>query len=203
MLCLGIPGPAVKFARSFRKESMQEKDARKFPGDVWRDPHTRVITLTKEQEEWFKECYPFAPNEWIAKEMRVSAAWVTLRGRALGLEKAYKRGEIFRRWYGEERYKNMHKLSIEKRSRTLRAEVLRVMSGMKKTTNRYVITKRFSCSQVKVRRKALEYGYWYYKNADDTTGLRWNVYYNADTNRSEEIEEKLKAAGFRVLEEEL
>lgn len=187
----------------FKKESMQEKDARKFPGEVWHDPHTRAMTLTKEQEEWFKECYPFAPNGWIAKEMRVSTAWVASRGRALGLEKAYRWCEIFRRWYGEEHYKNMHKLSTEKRSRTFRAEVLRVMSGMKKTTNRYIITKRFSGSQMRARRKALEHGYWYYKNVDDTSGLRWNVYYNADTNRSEKVEERLKAVGFRVLEEEL
>lgn len=129
--------------------------------------------------------------------------WVTLRGHALGLEKAYKGCEIFRRWYGEEHYKNTRKLAAKKLSRTLRAEVFRVMSGMRKRTSRYVVVKRLSGPQTYIRRKALEYGYWYYKNADDTSGLRWNVYYNADTNRSEKIEERLKAAGFRVLEEEL
>lgn len=97
---------------------MQEKDSKKFPGEIRRDPHNKVVTLSEEQEKWFRECYPYAPCMWIAKEMGVSQPWVSTRGHTLGLQKAYGRHELFKKWYGEKHYKNTRKLSAKKHSET-------------------------------------------------------------------------------------
>lgn len=179
---------------------MQEKDTRKFPGEVRRDPHNKVITLTKEQEEWLNECYPYAPDCWIAQQMGVSKSWVYFNGRARGLQKKFKNKQLRRNWIGDDAYIESFRAATEKKRKIIRMEKFRVLSGMNKKTKMYIVLKPFNNAQLLARRHALQRGYWYYKNADDTSGIRFNVYYSSETNRSRIIEKELLDNGFKVLE---
>lgn len=183
-----------------------ENKIRPFPGEVERqNGYNGKILLTKEQEDWIREYSPTTPKKILSKITGLSMSWLYQFIYRNRIENCKKRGKGWlwtKKLHGEEFMKEMGKRKSETMRKTYKLERLRVLYGMKKKTNLYIIQKPFTCRQYRLRVWASKAKYFYHPFADDTTGLRWNIYYDKDTERSKELEDKLKKGGFQIIAKE-
>lgn len=139
--------------------------------------------------------YPIRKKEDVAKMMGASVSWIVKYAVKNGIK------TTFRCNTGRPRPKDVRQRISATMKKHFRMERFRIMSGMKQKTRCHVVLRRFTHTQYKYRGKAYRMGYWYYIRANEASGERWNIYYNEETDRSAEFEEKLRSKGFNVLQE--
>lgn len=181
-----------------------EDELRPFPGTVKREKgYNRKIVLTKEQEGWIREYAPTTPKKKLSEITGLSMQWIYQFTYRNNIENCKQRGKGWqwtKKLRGEEFMREMCKRKSETVRKIYKLERLRVLYGMKKKTNLYIIQKQFTQRQYHLRSQAAKAGYTFHHRADETTGLRWIIYHDKDTIRSRELEGKLEKEGFRILE---
>lgn len=88
----------------------------------------------------------------------------------------------------------------ETRKKIIRDEHFRMLSGMKRNTRLRLSVTHYTQSQRDHRYNAIKRGYWVYEDWSEAGGERYNIYYDADTERSQIFEKNLVADGFNVID---
>lgn len=83
---------------------------------------------------------------------------------------------------------------------TWKSEYRRNIFGLERRTRLNVPMQPYTSSQLNHRTNALRRGYFYMDDCTEGSGERYNIYYDADTQRSKIFERNLLADGFRVKE---
>lgn len=165
-----------------------------------------AVKLTDEQRAWFCENYSKMRRKDIAKAMGVSAWWVSTRAKEWGLSPGDRRG-IFAlpSAYGEDYKAELERLRVlnikRKIKRMRKMEKFRISSGIAQETKWRITLKPFNSRQTSLRYEALKRGYWYYQRVPESSSLRWNIYYDDKTKRSERFEKRIKNNGFNLVED--
>lgn len=97
-------------------------------------------------------------------------------------------------------YQERNRKISEKRKKLVKMERFRIMSGIPRETKLRITANPYKKSQTQHRYAALKKGYWFYEDCSESSGERYNIYYDKDTKRSERFEANLKADGFNVLD---
>lgn len=97
------------------------------------------------------------------------------------------------------RYANMMKRQSEARRDLIRREKRRALYAMERKTSLHLPMNNYTKSQVSHRYNALKRGYILMTDCSDEGGERWNIYYDADTQRTAQFERNLAKDGFKVL----
>lgn len=177
-----------------------------YPGKTERGKMYNAVKLTEEQRVWFCENFPKMERKEIAKAMGVSVSWVKSRAKEWGLAPLNRRGILsLPSVYGED-YKaeleRLRVLNIKRRVKRMRKmERFRISSGIAQETKWHITLKPFNRRQVSLRYEALKRGYWYYQRVPESNPLRWNIYYDSKTNRSERFERRIRSNGFNLAED--
>ena len=101
---------------------------------------------------------------------------------------------------GGEEWRDRNRRIGKSISKRYKIERFRIMSGLKQETKLRCCITRFTSSQRCHRQNALIRGYWYYEDCSEQSGERYNIYYDADTQRSALFEKNLRKDGFNVLD---
>ena len=97
------------------------------------------------------------------------------------------------------KYKKLMAEKAERRKTTMRMERRRVLFGMKRETNLInIVMNPYRKSQCSHRYNAVKRGYIIYNDCSEQGGERYNIYYDADTDRSPLFEENLRKDGFTL-----
>lgn len=177
-----------------------------YPGKTERGKMYNAVKLTEDQRAWFCENYPKMKRKEIAKAMDVSVSWVGLRAREWGLITRHRRGLLaLPSAYGEDYKTELERLRIlnikRKIKRMRKMERFRIASGIALETKWHTTLRPFNSRQTSLRHDALKRGYWYYQRVPESNPLRWNIYYDSKTNRSERFERRIRNNGFNLVED--
>lgn len=81
----------------------------------------------------------------------------------------------------------------------IKRERRRIMYGLERETKLRLRLNPYSKCESMRRQNAMKRGYILYEDCSEEGGERWNVYYDAETKRSEKFEKNLEKAGFHVM----
>jgi hypothetical protein len=99
------------------------------------------------------------------------------------------------------KYRKMVQHMRESRTEIIRRENLRVKYGLPRTNRlKCIVMQKYTRSQVCHRHAAFKRGYILMQDCSDASGERWNIYYDADTQRSNRFERNLIKDGFKIKE---
>ncbi|MEE1004889.1 MAG: hypothetical protein UH685_06085 [Bacteroidaceae bacterium] len=99
------------------------------------------------------------------------------------------------------RYRKMCAQMSENRKELIRKERQRAFYGLKRKTQlTCVVLQRYTRSQVSARYNALKKGYLVAADRSDEGGMRYDIYYDENTKRTDRFEKNLKALGFTIKE---
>lgn len=99
------------------------------------------------------------------------------------------------------KYRQYMARKSESRKELIRKELLRVKYGLPRQTRlSMVVNCKYTTSQKSHRYNAANRGYILAADRSEAGGERYNIYYNDDTERSEQFENNLRKDGFRVLQ---
>lgn len=148
------------------------------------------------------------------KKMEKNGYYDSLRGRKPtaammeGLKRMWEEVKEGKRKSPYQAYKEKHPRTwrrkferiTETRKKIIRDEHFRMLSGMKRNTRMRLSVTHYRPSQSNHRYNALKRGYWVYEDWSEAGGERYNIYYDADTKRSNIFERNLVADGFNVID---
>lgn len=99
------------------------------------------------------------------------------------------------------RYRKLCAKMSENRKELIRKERQRAFYGLKRKTRlTCVVLQPYTRSQVCARYNALKKGYLVAADRSDEGGMRYDIYYDENTQRTERFEKNLKALGFTIKE---
>ena len=98
------------------------------------------------------------------------------------------------------RYKKMMQKRSEERKETIRKERMRELYGLERKTKLRLPMTKYTKRQVSHRYNALKRGYYVMLDCSESSGERYNIYYNEDTKRSDYFERNLILDGFKVVQ---
>lgn len=188
-----------KKAAKIRKAMMDS-----FPGKIERGKYNEV-KLSEEQQAWFRENYSKLRKTDIARAMGISVSLVSKYGTQWDLKNWNRRGipalsDVYGKEYKAALFKERNSKISKVTKRKRKMEMFRAISGMPLKTKWHVTAKAFTSKQTSARHDALKRGYWYYLRTPESSPLRWNIYYDSNTKRSESFEKRIRDNGFNLLE---
>lgn len=98
------------------------------------------------------------------------------------------------------RYKKMMQKRSEERKKTIQKERMRELYGLERKTKLRLPMTKYTKRQVSHRYNALKRGYYVMLDCSESSGERYNIYYNEDTKRSDYFERNLINDGFKVVQ---
>ncbi len=97
------------------------------------------------------------------------------------------------------RYKKMMQKRSEERKKTIQKERMRELYGLERKTKLRLPMTKYTKRQVSHRYNALKRGYYVMLDCSESSGERYNIYYNEETKRSDYFERNLINDGFKVV----
>lgn len=98
------------------------------------------------------------------------------------------------------RYKKMMQKRSEERKKTIQKERMRELYGLERKTKLRLPMTKYTKRQVSHRYNALKRGYYVMLDCSESSGERYNIYYNEETKRSDYFERNLINDGFKVVQ---